>query len=525
MPTQKQIQPGEKIPLKLTAAERKLILDDLLCLDQDYEQIIREIPTGKPVMMTLDDLYDFGSYFAAEFNNCKDRKKQKKLDIIFKKIQHLLDTYIDEEPPPILKIEDAHKIRMISDQAVQIANFAGATLVAAEQLRIKTKPLENFCLEPGQRDVLLLIPGMSKRIKNKLMKEKPLTVAEVASMMLALAEDLVDGETQKQMALLLVASHLMDQLKEGIMARAGQLEDIELQPRLKANPDLLYQFKITLLGFEPAIWRRIQVQDCTLDQLHEHIQTAMGWTNSHLHQFEIKGERYGDPDLLDDGFGDFHCFDLTATILSQILPKTKKRFSFKYEYDFGDGWKHEVLFEGRPPLEKYRKYPLCLEGEQACPPEDIGGVWGYADYLEALADPKQSSRGGREPPPPSSNRTCGFPASGLLENSSVPGMHSHSTWCRSQQPQAQGLQVGVERSSFRRAEATLTATLQMPSQTQTGKPVQLPERSTRIPMAEVVPPRMHPPGNVFHHRGRRHKAATGVGQFPQFVLRPSHRLL
>ncbi|MFH1304708.1 MAG: plasmid pRiA4b ORF-3 family protein, partial [Planctomycetota bacterium] len=372
MPTQKQIQPGEKIPLKLTAAERKLILDDLLCLDQDYEQIIRETPTGKPVMMTLDDLCDFGSYFTAEFNNCKDRKKQKKLDIIFKKIQHLLDTYIDEEPPPILKIEDAHKIRMISDQAVQIANFAGATLVAAEQLRIKTKPLENFCLEPGQRDVLLLIPGLSKRIKNKLMKEKPLTVAEVASMMLSLAEDLVDGGggAQKQVALLLVASHLMDQLEEGIIGREEQLEDIKSQPRQKPNPDLLYQFKITLLGIEPPIWRRIQVQDCTLDKLHEHIQTAMGWDNMHLHQFEIKGERYGDPDLLDDGFGAFHCFDSTATILSQILPRTKKRFSFKYEYDFGDGWEHEILFEGRPSPQKKRKYPLCLEGEQACPPED-----------------------------------------------------------------------------------------------------------------------------------------------------------
>ena len=77
MSTQKQIQPGEKIPLKLTAAERRLILDDLLCLDQDYEQIIRETPTGKPVMMTLDDLCDFGSYFAAEFNNCKDRKNKR----------------------------------------------------------------------------------------------------------------------------------------------------------------------------------------------------------------------------------------------------------------------------------------------------------------------------------------------------------------------------------------------------------------------------------------------------------------
>ena len=106
----------------------------------------------------------------------------------------------------------------------------------------------------------------------------------------------------------------------------------------------------------------------------------------------IKGERYGAPDLLDDGFGDFDCFDSTATILSQILsqilPRTKKRFSFKYVYDFGDSWEHEVLFEGRPPLQKNRKYPLCLEGEQACPPEDIGGVWGYPEYLEALADPK-----------------------------------------------------------------------------------------------------------------------------------------
>jgi len=68
MPTKKQIQPGEKVPLKLTATERKLVLEDLMCLDDNYEQIIRETPTGKPVMMTLDDLDDFGGYIAAEAN-------------------------------------------------------------------------------------------------------------------------------------------------------------------------------------------------------------------------------------------------------------------------------------------------------------------------------------------------------------------------------------------------------------------------------------------------------------------------
>ena len=388
MPTKKQIQPGEKVPLKLTAAERKLVLDDVTCLDTGYEQIIRDAPSGKPVMMTLDDLDDFGGYIAAESNHCDDRKKQKKLDAIFEKIQSLLETYTDEESPQTLNIEDARKKTAIIDQAAQIAEFVAQALMAAEQLRIKTKPLDNFWMAPGQREVLLLIPSLSKTIKIKLAKDKPLSVAEVASMTMAVAEDLPDGEARKQVALLLVAKHLMDRLQEGIMAKAEPpAKKKPKRPTNKITGDL-YQFKITLLESNLPIWRRIQVQDGTLDKLHEHIQTAMGWTNSHLHQFEIKGERYGDPELLDDGFEDFECEDSTTTMLSEILPKTGKRFAFKYEYDFGDGWEHEVLYEGSLPLEKGKKYPLCLEGERACPPEDVGGVWGYADFLEAIADPK-----------------------------------------------------------------------------------------------------------------------------------------
>ena len=139
MPTKKQIQPGEKVPLKLTVTEWKLILEDLMCLDQEHEQIVRETPTGKPVMMTLDDLDDFGGHIAAEANHCDDKKKEKKLDTVFEKVQRLLATYTDEEPPRTLKIEDARKDQVISDQAVQIAEFAAKALVAAEQLRIKTK--------------------------------------------------------------------------------------------------------------------------------------------------------------------------------------------------------------------------------------------------------------------------------------------------------------------------------------------------------------------------------------------------
>lgn len=151
----------------------------------------------------------------------------------------------------------------------------------------------------------------------------------------------------------------------------------------------LYQFKITLREIGPPIWRRIQVKNCTLDKFHEHIQTSMGWTNSHLHQFEIDGVVHGDPELLYGGWQDeTPPANSLSTRISQIIPKDGKRYSFRYDYDFGDSWQHEVLFEGCLRAAKGERYPLCVEGERACPPEDVGGVGGYREYLEALADPQ-----------------------------------------------------------------------------------------------------------------------------------------
>jgi hypothetical protein len=351
MPTKKHVRPDEKLPLKLTAAERKLVLEGLTCLDQKIEQFVRDAATGQPVMMTLNDLDEFGGYVAAEANHCKDKSKGKKLDAIFEKIQGLLDKFTDEVPPQTVKIEDARKEKLISDQAVQIAQFAAQALVAAEQLGIKKKALEQFSLAPAQREVLSLVPGLTRAVKKKLATEKAtFSIGEVASMTLALAEDLPDGDARKQVAVMYLAKRLMDQLQSGITAAATPKLTKQPKSKAKVASNTLYQFKITLLGSNPPIWRRIQVQDCTLDKLHEHIQAAMGWTNSHLHQFEIKGQRYGDPELLDDGFDDCECVDSTKTMVNEILPKTGKRFAFKYEYDFGDSWEHEVMFEGSPPL-------------------------------------------------------------------------------------------------------------------------------------------------------------------------------
>lgn len=156
----------------------------------------------------------------------------------------------------------------------------------------------------------------------------------------------------------------------------------------KSQP--VFQFHIELREIKPKIWRRIQVENMTLDQFHECIQTAMGWSNSHLHVFEIEGERYSDPDSYNDGWDDdvdeehnTHLITLEA-----LLIRASKGYRFRYTYDFGDSWEHWVTFEGTLPRQPKTKYPLCLDGARACPPEDCGGTPGYEQLIETLANPK-----------------------------------------------------------------------------------------------------------------------------------------
>lgn len=152
-----------------------------------------------------------------------------------------------------------------------------------------------------------------------------------------------------------------------------------------AKPLQVFKFKITLRDIKPPIWRRIQMPDGTLDDLHLAIQAGLGWTNTHLHHFLIGDDYYGDPDLLE---GELDLIDSTKTRLSKLLRNVGRSFRFRYEYDFGDSWEHDVVFEGCAEQEAGVAYPRCTGGARARPPEDIGGAWGYADFLEALRDPK-----------------------------------------------------------------------------------------------------------------------------------------
>lgn len=162
-----------------------------------------------------------------------------------------------------------------------------------------------------------------------------------------------------------------------------------VEPLAAKSATPTYQLKIVLLGSKPAIWRRLLVPgDANLGWLHAVLQTAVGWTNSHLHHFLTSDMRYSDPRCNEDmGSGDEPDRDEAKATLMQIVPK--QGASFGYEYDFGDSWEHEILVEkilasGTGPANG----ALCVDGARAGPPEDCGGIWGYADLLKTLGNPK-----------------------------------------------------------------------------------------------------------------------------------------
>ncbi|HUR73605.1 MAG TPA: plasmid pRiA4b ORF-3 family protein [Sporichthya sp.] len=141
----------------------------------------------------------------------------------------------------------------------------------------------------------------------------------------------------------------------------------------------IYQLKITLLGVTPQVWRRVLVPaDVTLDVVHAVIQTAMGWTDKHLHEFAVGDDLYGPADEEDDETVD------ESTV--RLFTVAGEGDQLRYVYDFGDDWRHDVIVEKVLAPEPGAQYPWCLTGRQACPPEDVGGPSGYADLLAVLAD-------------------------------------------------------------------------------------------------------------------------------------------
>lgn len=148
----------------------------------------------------------------------------------------------------------------------------------------------------------------------------------------------------------------------------------------------IVQLKITLRHSQPAIWRRVAVPgDIGLDSLHYVIQGVMGWDNSHPHLFEKNGTGCSFEDL-ETGYDGEPVLSEADFALGHLASRTGAVFA--YEYDFGDGWWHDLKAEKIEPAAERPAHAVCLAGANAAPPDDSGGVWGYYAKLPALADPK-----------------------------------------------------------------------------------------------------------------------------------------
>jgi len=140
---------------------------------------------------------------------------------------------------------------------------------------------------------------------------------------------------------------------------------------------------VSLEGMEPKVTRRLEVPcDLRLDRLHQTLQAAFGWDDSHLWEMIVGGSGWGIPDPeWPDG-----PLDGRKTTLAEVIEETGAKI-LNYLYDFGDDWEHRIeignIVEGDPETD----FPLLLDGAGRCPPEDVGGPWGYCDFLEAIADP------------------------------------------------------------------------------------------------------------------------------------------
>lgn len=380
---QKRMQSDERIGLKLSAIERELILQDSMRGDSKVGPVIQHAPKGEPVMLTLGELEDLRGYVVSDSHRAADSKIQKQLGRVYTRISEVLDKH--KKYSDLSDVGKRLAIALtneVADQSTQVVSFRVTTddrTVESARLSLKLTDKQRAALVERTR----LRPKLKTRLKNAPAKTQAIEFsrAEMDHVyeQVVVAIDHVGAPHRE--ALLAVLRKVDDVLDEA--------ERCELRGKRGAHdlkPDLVFQFKVTLCGTSPPVWRRIQIPDGTLGDLHDCIQVAMGWSDSHLHEFDVGGLRFAPPEAIEGDFG-IDAENEDDVTLSQLVEHAGKKLRFKYTYDIGDNWEHDVEFEGHPSSTKRAKFPMCVDGAMCCPPEDIGGAWGFAEFLEALANP------------------------------------------------------------------------------------------------------------------------------------------
>jgi hypothetical protein len=249
-------------------------------------------------------------------------------------------------------------------------------------LSLTREPLE-LNLSEGQRQTILKYAELPAHLSERLAAKG--TEAKATQFTLDELDELLDHVEESAYRAKGNEKQKVLRIVEKVAKLLGSTIDPDEMPKRRpANKtDDVFQIKMTLKGIDPPIWRRIQTKDCTLEELHALIQVTMGWEFEHLYRFNIGGMDYADLDMTSDDDVE----DAGDTKLSEVLPAGSRRPRFHYEYDFGDEWIHQLIVEERLPPEEGVKYPICVAGQRACPPEDCGGPWTYPDFVEAVSNP------------------------------------------------------------------------------------------------------------------------------------------
>lgn len=373
MPTPKRIKPDEPLGLKLGVSER-LMIQQLPLVEQEIAERVAKTPkTEKKIGFTLDELDDLIGHVAAELNHTDDESKTHYLEQIYEKIDHLLHAYTDQSEP-VIETE-------FHPQTVELNGWVHFMLETAQKAGIPTNQYNcKVILSKAQRRTIVEL-DVSDEIKELLTTDATgprtfdFTAEELASICHALADPLQEAQGKYRNQLLKAAEKVAQGLTEGLTNK-------KRRRRKSSKPKTAFQIKITLKEIRPVVWRRLQLLDCVLPDLHEVIQLVMGWQNCHLYSFKAGDDTYCDLSLCED----LEYADGRRIKLSHLV---KQGFEhLEYVYDFGDHWQHLIEIESAFQPEVGVTFPVCLKGEGISPPEDVGGSIGYEEFLRVINDPE-----------------------------------------------------------------------------------------------------------------------------------------
>jgi hypothetical protein len=392
----------ETIGLELTLDERELILK-YVNTDVEILDRIRETPASEPVVsLSIDQWTTLRETVFDDLDGNREEEVETKLDALWRKLYDFKEDLVErgvipDDDDEYDEYDEENDVSWERRTHELLALFADAVLGPAnqpstedhEQVDTTTPaPLFELNLAKGARALLHDLPGLSDSlverlgIKAKGSKLFQFSLEEVASIARAVSVRMEKVPRGNDQVLDRLSEKILDLMRDCLSSSAFDDPIRVYLARATGVPlglDVIFQLRITLVGSNPPIWRRVAVPNITLAQLHNVIQNVMDWNDDHLHSFTIGRQTYAGGNRFRSNSA---YSDTTDVQISDVIVRENARFL--YTYDFGDTWEHEIAVESIYSPEKGRYYPICLAGARACPPEDCGGVLAYARILGEL---------------------------------------------------------------------------------------------------------------------------------------------